>query len=583
MAGSLFRHPFALSESGPHGVRIAATNPEAEEKAVRVGMALGDARALCPGLKLRPLVPSEAAGGLIKLVRWATRYSPWVNSWSNIWPGPGAGPGQGTSQESNKGAVEYGLMLDISGCAHLFGGEEAMVGDISRRLNQAGIAHVIGVSDVLGAAFALSRFGTDHHHIAPPGEGPKAIAELPVQALRLDNETALTLGRLGLKTIGSLYELPRVGIERRFHSLASAATKTMPKTGPKARPKATIAQRTMGQAVLKRLDQATGKVAEPLSPLLPAPAFRARMRFAEPVLSDDGILAALDGLMDDLCVVLNRAGQGARRISLWAYRVDGDVKRIELGFSRPTRDPAHMTRLTQEKLKGLDPGFGIDLLILAADQTDGFNDDPGHGQQALLIEQPVPGKRATRRQKAPDSVTLDPAAPDPAAPDPAALGRLVDRLSNRLGKTRIGQLSPRESHIPERAQKTRMAAHGGLEGRALALDEGSISDAPMRPFRLLGRPEPIDVVASVPEGPPLRFKWRRQVIRVRAAEGPERISPEWWLEAREKRGSVRDYYRVEDETGHRYWLYRDGFYGDHPDEGGGPSCAPHWYLHGLFA
>jgi len=220
---------------------------------------------------------------------------------------------------------------------------------------------------------------------------------------------------------------------------------------------------------------------------------------------------------------------------------------------------------------------------LAADQTDGFSDDPGHGQQALLIEQPVPGKRAIRQQKAPDSAILDPAAPDPVAPDPAALGRLVDRLSNRLGKTRVGQLSPRESHIPERAQKTRMAAHGGLEGRALALDEGSISDAPMRPFRLLRRPEPIDVVASVPEGPPLRFKWRRQVIRVRAAEGPERISPEWWLEAREKQGSVRDYYRVEDETGHRYWLYRDGLYGDRPDEGGGPSRAPHWYLHGLFA
>jgi protein ImuB len=408
-----------------------------------------------------------------------------------------------------------GLWLEVTGIPHLFGGEKALLADLGRRLARAGFTARLALAETLGGAHALSRYAQSSPRIVADGEIGCALAPLPVEALRLEPEITSLLRRLGLKRIGQLYDLPRASLERRFHSKDTA------------------------EAVLLRLDQALGRRQEPRHPLLPAPDFVARLPFPEPLLTHDGVLAGLEHLANVLCAKLARGERGCRRLALWVARADGSSTVIEAGLSAPSREPDHLLRLVQDKIETIDMGFGVDLMSLSA----------------LVTE------------------TLSPAQTSLTERDgKVSAETLVDRLVNRLGASAVRRLFPRASHIPELAQSLRSA----FAGPSLWIEQAA---KPPRPPLLFARPEPLTVLAEIPEGPPARFTWRRVTRRVVKAEGPERIAPEWWRAVSPKTSSParpRDYYRIEDEDGHRYWVFRDGLYQE--SELGAPS----WYLHGVF-
>jgi protein ImuB len=505
--------PLALIEPGAHGIRITAVNAKAAADGVRVGEALADARAALPALLARPAEPRHDRVALLKLARWCGRYGPARNA---------------------DGAD--GLWIDVTGSAHLFGGEERLLEDLLGKLARFGVTAQAGLAGSFGAAHALARFAPprrvpDKHNeacwrydfasaIAAPGQAEARLASLPVESLRLAPRTVLLLKRLGLRRIGQLYRLPRASLNRRFRSAEAT------------------------EAVLLRLDQALGVKSEPLTAMIEPPALYVQRAFPDPLISSAGLEAETERLAVELCASLEARSLGARRVHLSLYRSDGTVAEARAGMSFPCRTPEHMLALLKEKLAALDAGFGVDVLVLAAVQVE-RRDTP----QAAL------GARLA------GSARSDPAL-------------LIDRLSNHLGAPRVTRLEPRASHIPERAEARVPALRQSAPLRA---DAASFpAPAAPRPPLILSAPEPIRVIAEVPEGPPARFTWRRVERRVVRFQGPQRIAPEWWREIGGKTSRTRDYYRIEDEGGAGYWVYREGLYGREEE-------TPSWFLHGLFA
>ncbi|MEA2782518.1 MAG: protein ImuB, partial [Rhodospirillaceae bacterium] len=391
-----------------------------------------------------------------------------------------------------------GLWLDITGCAHLFGGEAALLADLRHRLRGLGCHMRAAAADSTGAAWAAARFLAAPVLGVPRGEARAMLADLPVAALRLPPAITGDLERLGLRRIADLYPLPRAALARRFGILPG-----------------------------ERLDQALGRCDEPISPRLPPPPHLTRQVLAEPILDIDSMAAVLQRLLTRLCPELAAAGVGVRRLELLCYRVDGRLVRLAVGTSRPTRDDGALARLFAERLERIDPGFGIEAMALAATSVEPLAD------LQLALQR----------------------SPDVAAPE---LAPLIDRLGNRLGFNRIARVRPRESHLPERAL-LRLPV-----GAAASPSPSAASAAwPARPgpIRLLPRPEPVSATGD----PPREFLWHARRHRIRQAEGPARIAPEWW---RGEGGAARDYWRLEDEEGRRFWLY---------------GQAGSWYLHGLFA
>ena len=402
------------------------------------------------------------------------------------------------------------LRLDTSGVAHLFGGEAALVRDIEVRFSALGLSTRVAMAGTAGAAWGLARFSSCPS--PHTGEGlVDLLAPLPVAALRLPPDVVRTLERLGLKTIGALVGVPRRSLARRFREADNP---------------------------LDALDQMLGRKPEPLTaaPIEPPP--RAMLRLAEPVADPSAAAQALVLLVPDLVRQLEARRLGARRLVLVGYRVDGEVQVAAAACAIPTRDPAHLTRLLKDKTDTLDPGFGFDAFALEASWAEPLN-----SAQDGLIEGPPPALE---------------------------VARLVDRLTTRLGEGKVRRPVARQSHLPERASGWRAA----VDTTASSRFRGEESAGRMRPERLLDQPEAIGVIYATPEGLPRRFVWRRLVHDVIRAEGPERISPEWWRERGNAR--LRDYYRVEDRDGRRYWIYREGLFGD------GRGGDPLWYLHGLF-
>ena len=435
--------PLALIGNEERGLFITALNEAGASEGLSAGLGLADARAICPRLLTLPASPKKDEAALRDLARWAScRYSPTLNL---------------------DGAD--GLWLDVSGVPHLFGGESALLADLARRFGRAGFTARLALAETLGGAHALSRFAHRSPIVVPDGEIGPALAPLPVEALRLAPEITRLLRRLGLKRIGQLYDLPRASLERRFHAKETA------------------------EAVLLRLDQALGNREEPRVPLLPLPDFAARLPLPEPVITHDGVLAAIERLAQMLCGKLARAEQGCRRLALWIARADGSSTVIEAGLSAPSREPPHLFRLFKERIEALDLGFGVDFMSLAA-----------------LLTEALPLAQTDLTE-----------ANGKARPE-----TLIDRLVNRLGSRAVRRLLPRASHIPELAQSLKSAFAGP------SLWPEPASRKPQRPPLLFSTPEPLTVLAEIPEGPPARFTWRRVTRRVVKSEGPERIAPEWW-------------------------------------------------------
>jgi protein ImuB len=486
-----------------HGAqRLAAVCPLAARAGLRSGMMLADARAMLPDLAVHPAAPEADAALLERLAAWCERYTPYVAI--------------DRSQEHAGGA----LWLDITGCAHLFGGEAALRRDLLARLERRGLHARAAIADSPGAAWALARFGADDAAIVQPGGSRAALGPLPVAALRLAPEQALMLERLGLARIESLYPLPRQALAARF-----------------------------GEALIARLDQALGAADEPISPRTPLPAHRAQLGFAEPILQTEALLSVTRSLLQQLCCGLEAASAGARRLVLAFYRVDNSTESVAIGTSRPCRDPRQLARLFAEKLDRIDPGFGIERAIL----------------EARVVEPLLPEPLAWRAMGAGD---LDQARD---------LAPLVDRLSNRLGSQAVVRLVPRASHLPERAQCRVALSRDRAPFPAAAGAVPLAGDAPTRPLRLLAWPEPIEAVAPLPDDPPVLFRWRRALHKVARARGPERLAPEWWRTPdADPDAATRDYFAVEDTQGGRFWLFREGLYL-------AEAAMPRWYLHGLFA
>jgi protein ImuB len=500
--------PLALITETAHGPRIDAANAAGLVAGARPGMMLADARTLCPGLKVSPSDPTGDRGYLAKLATWASRWGPW--SALDVYP-------ERPPQAGSRRAPD-GLLVDVTGVAHLFGGEPALLADAQARFAARGLVARLAIAPTAGAAWALAHYGPDGA-ILPPPMGEDDLAHLPVAALRLDDDVLTILRRLGLKRIRDLTarfgeSAGRDALHRRFRNRKS----------PAANP-------------LVRLDQLLGRVPEPLLPVVPVTMPLVQRRLMEPVRHRASLDTVVADLAADMGRELEARGEGARRLEIGMWRVDGEVIIRRLEMAAATRDPAHVCRLFAAKLDDVDAGFGIETVRLRASWCE-----------PLALDQRDFEAAAEARG--------------------TSLAVCIDRLTVRLGEGAVRRPVAHASHIPERAQRWQppLAPEPSSQGE-LAFHA--------RPLKLLDRAEKIAVLYATPDGYPQRFRWRGAVHEVTRVEGPERIAPEWWREKGATR--LRDYYRIEDDAGRRYWIYRLGLVGD------GRGGAPDWFLQGLCA
>ncbi len=427
-----------------------------------------------------------------------------------------------------------GVWIDVTGSTHLHGGETRLLRDLVSRLLAQGFTARAAVADTPGAAHAVARFGGSPVMVVPPEGQRAALARLPPAALRLPPETLNGLRLMGIEDIDALAAMPLAPLVRRF-----------------------------GALVATRLDQAFGTAAEAIEPEFPPEMLQARLTFVEPLLTADAFAIVIDRLTGFICADLERSGGGARRLDLLFKRVDGTTQAIRIGTARASRDTNHLARLLRDRIERVEPGLGVEAIRLVVPRVDRL----------------VPAQAAAR-------LTADSAEEPDIAP-------LIDRLSNRLGAERVYRVTPVDSDVPERsvrrvpaqeaadkppARMTKMMpAKTQLAKTQLAKIQPAKTwpaDLP-RPTRLLDPPQPVEAMALLPDHPPMAFTWRRVRHRVRRADGPERIAGEWWKRNGETR-SVRDYFQVEDEEGHRFWLFRRG------DGENAISGDMRWFLHGLF-
>ena len=477
---------------------IDAVDAAARASGIHPGQKLTDARAICPELVIEPSDPAGDAAWLERIARWSQRWSPW---------------------SAVDGAD--GLLLDSTGAAHLFGGETALLAEMQRSFTAMGLTARTAMAPTIGGAWALARHAANNRIVVTPDTLDAALAPLPVAALRIAEDDALALKRLGFKSVGALARVPTRALARRFRTAKQG-----------------------GVGALTRLGQARGTVEEVVAPLVAREVYRAQARVMDPVRHTAILAPILADLAGDLCAQLEVAHRGLRRLRFEAFRVDGHVAMLVAATAAPVREPVHVARLFAEQLETLEAGFGFDAFALTALWHEVMD-----AQQASLTE---------------------------SEPEGLSLPHLIDRLCARTGAHGVLRPAPHASHIPERAITWHPALEA-IEGNA-ALDTSlaaTLGTLPERPVRLFDRPEQIAVIYATPEGPPRRFRWRRRLHDVIRVEGPERIAPEWWREKSAVR--LRDYYRIEDAEGRRYWIYRNGVV----DDGrGGP---PAWFMHGLFA
>jgi protein ImuB len=482
-----------------NALQIFALDDAAARLGLEVGLPLANARAICPQLRVFDADEVSDAKTLNDIAEWCDRFTPLVALDS-----------------------PHGLFLDITGCAHLFGGEAAMMQLICEVLAAQGFA----VSAAIAGTSVCARTVTRHVHgrIVRDGEEAEAVRPLPVSALGADEAIARGLRRAGLKTIGDVASRARHEITARF-----------------------------GAGFITLLQHALGQGDAPISPRKPLPDYIVEKRFADPVTTEVVISATLSRLAAMLIVAMAQQGKGARRLEAGFFRTDGAVRTIIVDTGQPVTKAEVIDRLFRERLGALsdplDPGFGFDLIRLSASRTE------------IVVQQ--------QRDL------------DANVHDNDELAALIDRIAARIGGRRVVVHLPQDTHIPERAVLTAPAQHH-LTAATHAIWPARVEgEPPLRPLRLFERPEQIKVIAQVPDGPPARFVWRRATHAVVRAEGPERVAMEWWR--REGEMLTRDYFRVEDEAGLRFWLYRDGLYDREIEQEEGKAVQPNWFMHGLFA
>ena len=540
--------PFAVVEDRARSLILSSLNHAASAAGLTRGQALRDATAMCPGLVTHSADPQGEAAFLTNLRRWAGKFSPWV------------------AEETPES-----LIIDLTGCSHLFGGEEALLAQVEEDCAALRLSVRAGMGDTPGGAWALARFagqgvaagarsGDDiaqearatrsraakrrapplapqgaiapplaqqgaiaqplaqQGAIAQPGQMRQALAPLPLAALRLPPAVIESFTRLGLRRIEDILGLPRASVARRF-----------------------------GAETVKRLDQALGIEPEPVSPAAAPLHFAARLTFPEPIGKLEDIAAGVDRLLPALCTRLLARGHGARRLRLQAFRADGQVQVIEVTLARPASQADRMRPLLALKYDQIDPGFGIDCLRLEAVLTETLS--------AVQHRGPVETRFVTP--------TTTPPTTTPTAQQDDALSDLIGKLGARLGSEAVTRTHPTESHLPEKASMPLAAAWAEAWAGPWPAPPG------LRPLVLF----PPEMIAA-PEGsmPPALFRWRRRDLTTRIAMGPERILPEWWFDLPDWHNGPRDYWRIETESGEKLWMY----FAHGGDVSGG------WFCHGLY-
>jgi protein ImuB len=483
-----------------NALQIYAMDDAAARLGLEIGLPLANARAICPHIKVFDADPAADAKTLNDIADWCDRFTPLVALDS-----------------------PHGLFLDITGCAHLFGGEAALMQTICAALTRQGFAVSAGIAGTSVCARTIRNHA--HGRIVVAGEEADAVRPLPLFTLGTDDAIIRGLRRAGLKTIGDVASRERHEITARF-----------------------------GAGFTALLEQALGEGDAPISPRKPLPDYIVEKRFPEPVTTSEVISATLSVLAQMLVTAMDRQGKGARRLEASFFRTDGAVRAISVDTGLPVTKAVIIDRLFRERLDALrdplDPGFGFDLIRLSSSRTE------------IMVQQ--------QRDL------------DANVHDNDELAALIDRIAARIGGKRVVVHLPQDTHIPERAVLAAPAQHHLNAAMQAAWPERVESEPPLRPLRLFEKPESIKVpFAMVPDGPPHHFTWRRATHTVVRVEGPERVAMEWWKQ--DDDALTRDYFRVEDEAGLRFWIYRDGLYGSElADEKGEPVPA-NWFVHGLFA
>lgn len=523
--------PLAVIETVGNRVAVRAVNAAATAAGIDPGTSLASARAICPGIATVEADPAADAATLEALARWAERFTPLV-------------------------ALEpegRALLLDVTGCAHLHGGEPALLAAARTGLEDIGFTAEAALAGTPAAAAILARYAGPVCLVTAEASLAQTLAPIPVVALGLAADPPApsvleTLAQVGLRRFRDLYTIPRAALTARFGRRLADALDTA--LGPDA-------------AGGKAADRAGGRLnfggpagsGQPIGPLPHRRPWRIRLAFPEPIGTAEDIAAALDRLLARLCRRLEAENRGCRRLRLNARRTDGTAQDLEIGTARPERDPVRLAHLFEEKLTMIDPGYGIDAFLLEAPVVELFENTQ---QEAAF------------------------GAPTGTANDPAALGGLIDRLVNRLGDGAVLRLRPARSHRPDTAQTATAplspaAISAGSEAPAAG---GSWPETAPRPIRLLIRPRPLQLLSAPRDGePPLAFRLAGRRCHVRIASGPERIAPDWWRRDARWAGGTRDYFRVELEDGRRLWIYRDGAL----NRDGGGSTGGAWFLEGVFA
>lgn len=476
-SAALSDKPVVIANLEDRNRMVLAVNAAAAEDGITPGLALAHARAVQPHVVALPAQPVEDARALDRLAAWCLRYSPLVAP-----------------------CMPDSLWIDATGAAHLFGGEHPMIAAIHDAMMHHGLTARAAMAQTPGAAWALAHFAPTPLTVS---HAPADVNPLPVTALRIDIETARGLWRVGLKTIADLRQVPRTTLPRRY-----------------------------GKALLMRLDQALGQAPEAIEAVLPPRAQRKRLTFAEPIGTPEDLKRAIDLLTPPLCADLEKNQEGARKLDLLFYRADNRVETIRLALARPSRNPAHLSKLLAGRIETVDPGFGIETAVLTA-----WRVEPLLPQQTDVENGMADGAQD--------------------------LGDLVDVLATHVGARNVYRVQSFASDIPERAEK---------RADVVTTPQASWPANLPRPVRLFTPPEPIDVMAMLPDHPPARFTWKGEARLIKHADGPERVFGEWWQDVREV-AEVRDYFRVEDEQGERFWLFR-GFTAEN---------TYRWYVHGVFA
>jgi protein ImuB len=471
--------PFVLRAPSHGRMVITAASSTAEMKGINSGMVLADARAIIPDLEVLDDKPDLPGKLLKRLAEWCIRFTPVV-------------------------AIDPpdGLLLDATGCPHLWSGDQSYLAEIVKKLNARGYDVRAAMADTLGVAWAVGRFGKEPL-VAESGLNIEALLPLPPEALRLEADTAGRLHKLGLHQIGQFISMPRSSLRRRF-----------------------------GQHFIKRLDMALGREEEVIEPVQLVQPYQERLPCLEPIVTATGIEIALNQLLKILCLRLRQEQKGLRAAVFKGYRVDGKVEQVEIGTNRPSHNVNHLFKLFEIKLPTIEPALGIELFVLEAPKVEDH-----YPHQEKMWE-------------------------GSGGLDDIRLSELIDHLAGKIGMQAIHRYVPDEHYWPERSLKPASSLQEKLT-TAWQVDK-------LRPLQLLPIPERIEVTAPIPDYPPMLFRYKGKLHKIIKADGPERIEQEWWLQ----QGQHRDYYRVEDEEGHRYWLFRLGHYHDETHQ---------WYLHGFFA